>query len=329
MAIHREGDLERKSVPLYGRTSLAAEDEETGHYVFMLEQDIADGLIPIGGRIRRTRQPCIRLVSGEQEAPRELAASIANAISSSDRGSLAPAVAQWVRQTAASMTVYGSAMYEIAYYRRDGALVGFIVLHLDPRVIRRRRGEFIQEIPPGTRIPGETLADEPREIPERERPLDASSLLIVDWPPNYGRGPDVVRELMWLGRMQHPKFLIPRSEGSQVPYDFDRFREAQDQALAASTRILGWNGRGSFERGQTGYYYLVRHLRFEEFKIILRDHIIDHLNEALERAGNCVGFKARVLLQGLPTLADIAEAKELLGAAKMTPKELVDRFSIY
>jgi hypothetical protein len=157
-------------------------------------------------------------------------------------------------------------------------------------------------------------------------------LLVTHWPPDYKDVSQRIRELKWLGARQYPDFLVPsldEPEASRVPYDFERFREAQERALGASTRPMGWNARGLFDRTQTGYYYCARELRFQRLKITLRDHIVSRLNWALERAGQQIGFQARVLLEGLPTLSDVVRAEELLAAGETSFKEIIDRFTLY
>jgi hypothetical protein len=283
-----------------------------GFYVSMLEQDISHGLMPIGGRIRKTYQPCARLLSGDAEAPPEVQEMVADAMAT-NHDSLASSVSERVNQTAAAVAAHGRAIYEIAYYRRGQTPVAFVLFHLDPRFVFQVRASFVQRIPPGIRIPAETLSAETTEITDHERPLDPNRLLVTHWPPDYKDVSQRIRELKW----------------SRVPYDFERFREAQERALGASTRPMGWNARGLFDRTQTGYYYCARELRFQRLKITLRDHIVSRLNWALERAGQQIGFQARVLLEGLPTLSDVVRAEELLAAGETSFKEIIDRFTLY
>src|SRR5205809_2467024 len=287
MAIHGRDTLDRQSAPFYANSAQIGEDEPD-FYVSMLEQDVQLGLMPIGGRVRKTGQPCARLLSGEQEAPSELQNLIAAAMAT-DRDSLSSAVSERANQTAAVAVAYGRATYEVGYYRLGAMPVGFVLLYLDPRLVAEDGGTFVQRIPRGTVLPGDTIQDAPRELQEDElRVLDADRVLMVGWPPTYQKGPKWIRQLAWLGQEQFPSFLIEnltQPEKSRVPYDFEVVREAQDRAVASSTSAIGWNARGSFDRLQTSYYFCLRELRFHRFKIMFRDHIVSCLNDAIARAG--------------------------------------------
>ena len=328
---HVGGELDRDSLPLYPSGDHRDEQQGGRFYVHMLEQDVALQLLPVSGEIRRTDEPCARLLSRSQDAPREVQEFVIAGLSG-ERDSLASAVAEHVNQTAAAVVAHGRAVYEVAYYKQNGKPVGFVLLYLLPQYLVSRRGSLRQEIPHGTRIPSDALGEEPREITERERPLSADRLLIADWPPGYADGQQHVKNLRWLGRKQYPEFLIPKPgvpDASRVPYDFERFRAVQDRALAATTRFIGWNARGLFDRLQTGYYYAARHLRFERFKIALRDHLLAKLNDVLKRTGRDLGFDAQLQLQGLPGPADVDKAEQELAEGGASLKDIIERFSVY
>jgi hypothetical protein len=68
-------------------------------------------------------------------------------------------------------------------------------------------------------------------------------------------------------------------------------------------------------------------LRFLEFKIKIRNLIMEHLNETLAKIGSMVGFQAAIELTGLPTLQDVEDAKSDLQAGQQSMTDLV-RFTI-
>src|SRR5258708_3366815 len=76
MGIASHETLDRQSVHVYAGPDETGADEP-GFYVSMLEEDVQLGLMPIGGRIRKTDQLCVRLLSGADEAPRELQGLVA------------------------------------------------------------------------------------------------------------------------------------------------------------------------------------------------------------------------------------------------------------
>ncbi len=331
MGIGAHENLDRQSVHFYSGPDERGGDEP-GFYVSMLEQDVQLGLIPIGGRIRKTDQTCVRLLSGAGEAPPELQERVASAMAT-DRDPLSSAVAERVNQTGAVIVAHGRAVYELAYYKRDLTPVGFILLYLDPRFVEEKRGAFVQRVPRGTQLPRDSIQEAPTVLEQDEvRPLAADRVFTIGWPSEYRKGPRWLRRLSWLGGTRYPSFLVDnltRPQGSRVPFDFDALREAHDRALGAVTAGLGWNARGSFDKMQTSYYFCLRDLRFRRFQVVLRDRIVRGLNEALTRAGRILGFDARLSVEGLPTVADIDRAERMLAEGKLSYKDLLNRFSLY
>ncbi len=70
-----------------------------------------------------------------------------------------------------------------------------------------------------------------------------------------------------------------------------------------------------------------RQLRFLEFKVGLRDLIMNRLNATLSDVGAHPGFQATIELRGLPTLQDVHEAKDDLRSGRRGLSELA-RFAI-
>lgn len=64
-----------------------------------------------------------------------------------------------------------------------------------------------------------------------------------------------------------------------------------------------------------------RQLRFLEFKIRLRDLIMDRLNATLSEVGSKMGFQAAIELSGLPTLQDVTDAKSDLRSGRRSLNE--------
>ena len=104
--------------------------------------------------------------------------------------------------------------------------------------------------------------------------------------------------------------LIEQSMRSTTPYSFSRHQQEQGELFATVTEPIGWNVRRLFKDNHLEPYDVWRNLRFLEFKIRLRDLIIDRLNQALRQVGGRLGFEAAIELNGLRTLAEVEEAKD-------------------
>ena len=107
-----------------------------------------------------------------------------------------------------------------------------------------------------------------------------------------------------------------------TPYSFSRHQQERGELFATVTEPIGWNVRGLFTDNRLEPYNVWRELRFLEFKIRLRDLIIDRLNQALRQVGGRLGFEATIELSGLPTLAEVEEAKDDLRTGRRGLSEL-------
>ena len=114
-----------------------------------------------------------------------------------------------------------------------------------------------------------------------------------------------------------------------MPYDITELSEIEQRAVASITRSTGWNGRRTFNKAVTNYYAMCRFLRSEEFKIRLRDTVVDGINRILAVAGATVGFTAEVSLHHLPTLEEIAVSRNDLAAGRLGFSQMIDQYSIY
>ena len=91
----------------------------------------------------------------------------------------------------------------------------------------------------------------------------------------------------------------------KTPYDVTKHYHLRNVALAEITKDFGWDARNSFEKEASEYYLIYRYLKFEKFRIELRNSILDTLNAGLELVGKQLGFNTKILVNGLPTLDNV------------------------
>jgi len=153
--------------------------------------------------------------------------------------------------------------------------------------------------------------------------------------PRKARG-DVkqfVADLSFLDTHSHglPASARPRVGGPakehQTAFDMDEHRFAERLALAAAGKDIGWDARGEFQEDMLEYYEMHRLLHFEEFKIELRDSILQTLNAILERAGRMIGFSGRIMVEGMPDIKTAAAAQEKLANGSEYFPRIVARFT--
>jgi hypothetical protein len=103
--------------------------------------------------------------------------------------------------------------------------------------------------------------------------------------------------------------LMEQSARGGTPYSFTEHQCERAELFAKVTEPVGWNVRGLFQDNLLAPYEVWRRLRFLEFKVRLRNLIMDRLNTTLSEVGSQMGFQAAIELSGLPSLQDVEDAK--------------------
>jgi hypothetical protein len=95
-----------------------------------------------------------------------------------------------------------------------------------------------------------------------------------------------------------------------TPYNFSAHLREKGTLFAEVTQPIGWNVRGLFKADQLEPFSIWRQIRFLEFKVMVRDRIIEQLNTAIGQVGERMGFSASIEVTGVPTLEDVQSAKD-------------------
>jgi len=319
LSLHRS----QQSISYYrqrgdGEDALGAESDYFSLlYPHMLIEDVALGIMPIGGRAEK-RPFRVYLTPPNDQVQKIIAAAIGQRDYSHD---FAGAVCDFFHDCAQLMIAYGEAVYEVVYLSAGevASPEAFQLVLVQPHTLIHRRGAFVQYVP----------ADIAREkrLPRYVR-LPADRLLVFH-PPAYVRRklPQILDSLAFLSREVYPEFALRQLEGrSQAGFDSTAFMRSQKLALAEAGTLIGWSARSLLQEEMLEYYVLDRQLRFERFRIELRNNILAELNRGLTRAGEGIGFSACIEIEGLPTLADVAAARAALASGDRPFKDILDPF---
>jgi hypothetical protein len=93
-------------------------------------------------------------------------------------------------------------------------------------------------------------------------------------------------------------------------YNFSEHKRKQRDVFAQVTEPIGWNTRELFKDDLLEPFGVWRQIRFLEFKVRVRDKILQDLNRVLGQVGQTMGFEATLEFQGLPTLETVRTLKE-------------------
>ncbi|MEX3654318.1 hypothetical protein ABFW14_03705 [Mycolicibacterium fortuitum] len=154
--------------------------------------------------------------------------------------------------------------------------------------------------------------------------LDSANLVTVDLSRRTRRALERARTVLAAAADQDAtpyKFV----RAADAAFDMDRFKAERAKLVLRGTKDVGWGGRGLFDEHMLDPYQIWRHLRFERFKVEVRDAALGGINEMLRCAGARMGFEAKLDLQGLITGDDLDEAE---AALRQGSKPLIDLIRI-
>jgi hypothetical protein len=288
-----------------------------GYYTFLLHEDL-NFVIPYN--LDRQRAPHAQVTGPDAQKAAPL---IESALSGRDwTPSILDSVSAFVRSTAQHLVIGGPVSYEIDYlYPEDTAAdqpTEFRLELVPPGTLSYHGRQPIQYIPAAFGGPRDktgltyTKLDPATLVTFRlDRAEEAAVRKIVKFlrAASAAQGAEIQ--------------LMKQSSSGTTAYSFAEYHRDFGDLVAEVTEPIGWNARSLFQDDRLAPYEVWRQLRFAEFKIRLRDLIINRLNAALAQAGNELGFQATIELNGLPTLQDVDEAKTDLRTGRRSLDDLV------
>ena len=317
--------VDRVSIP-YHVPAAGNDRGESDFYPRMFAEDVARELFPVSGDL--DRKPVFRLSADDEDKSRLISSAFARYGDYGGRGRLSSILSGFGNQTAYALVSSGAEMFEVApTVDLNGQTSGFLVLRMQGA---RSLARFTWQT-----IPKNALADDHRENPNpvnrRLVWLPRDRVVQMRLPREYRRVPSGLRALRHIGSAV-PAFAVQNlnPDGTtRVPYDLEELKGIEQRAVATITQSTGWRGRATFGDSVTGYYTIRRFLRFQEFKIKLRETVAGTINRILAIAGAAVGFTAVVSLHHLPTLKEIAASRKDLTAGRLHFAKTLDQYSIY
>ena len=278
------------------------------HYGRMLVEDVANGLVPYR---MRGEDFSFSIEPASEEVETIVASGLGR--DGYGRRDLLDGVRDFLRDAVQTLMAFGEAPYEIVYLGEGDTekMVGFDLSFIAPWTLKRHGGGWVQTIP-------KDHAERWKMATRIELPSDSVARLQL--PPSIARYfRRMMSDLDLLGRDLYPAFGFPGpgSNAQDIGFDFQAWNKSHGVALAQATRECGWTGRGLFSKNVTEYYYVRRFLDFERFKLELRTSILSELNEVLQRIGKHIGFAGRIVGEGLPDLAQIANSYRDLEAGNV------------
>jgi hypothetical protein len=310
-------DGKQKSVRFFDPATVGTPDAPD-LYWHMFQEDIVTGIMPIGGFEER-RTPWVTLSPDSED----IEATVAAALSDDHYGyELDSAVGDFVRDCARALLEFGETAYELVYFTEGQ----------NAAPTAKLRFEMIQH-GTWTRSEGGVTQRIPRDVATRlalPEIIDIGAQYSIVFAPIVLRNfqiSDLKEALRQLGGGMIPRFAIENmGESSGPEFDFKRYNRTLKEAIAQVTKETGWTARSLLGDDTLEYYQLHRWLKFERFKILLRNEIIDYLNQALLKAAPILGSSTSVQIDRVPKLEDVDAAQLALTRGEKPFKELMEPF---
>jgi len=289
----------------------------------MLIEDVYTQVFPIGGQ---SKNEAFKVQLSPPSGT--LTALVASALNSRDRGwrhELPSALADFFHECSQSLITFGEVVYEIVYFSNpeDHKVAKFELQKVRPFTIKRHRGQLVQIIPQEVVLQRKA----PPFIPLRE-----DHMLVFSLPAKLRRTLDTTLEsLAVLSRKLMPEFAMRDFVHAASKYHYDSANQIQAQklALAEAGKQIGWNARALLYDDLLEFYFFERQLRFERFKVVLRTLIRDTLNRGLHLIGEKMGFRAQLVVEGLPTISDVERAERDLKSGSKPFGKILAPFRFY
>jgi hypothetical protein len=165
---------------------------------------------------------------------------------------------------------------------------------------------------------GRPLGDE-RE--ERVIPLEFSVVCKLPRELEQARG-KAISALQALDSTRTTELMLEGMNGGGPPIDFAEVRRSEIEAVAEATRRFGWNARNVQQ--YNGYHLTYRQLQFERFLCELRSVLTESAQEIVSKGCGMLGVEASLVIEGLPTLEDIARAQHELAEGKRSFGDIME-----
>jgi len=288
----------------------------------MLAQDVANSILPIGGSSEK-RPFKVTLASQDDKVSEMVVRGLSNDEGSWSRD-LARATSHFFSECALRLMSFGETVYEITFLSDEtsGTELGFKFVGVQHATFTWRKGALVQSVP-------KEYADL-QKVP-REIVVQPDLLLRFELPERFRADyPKLLAGLAALGGKLFPDFAFPMAqERNAIPFDSTDYIRTLNMAIAQVVGAIGWDARGTWGEHTLEYFALYRRLRFESFKVLLRDQILSTVNRGISAAGKRLSFSATLELHGVPTLEEIDRATERLESSDCTFREILSSFKWY
>jgi hypothetical protein len=237
------------------------------------------------------------------------------------RHDLTESIYDFAHECIQCLATYGEAPYEVIYFSDDQDVPkAFLLALIIPASFTLTRDGYRQYVPAAEKAE-QGLTTQSIELP-------AENILLFELPHEVKDSYEFMMEcLSYFGGAVMPQFAVQDLFKRSIPFSQQDYFKTRKLAIASATKDIGWNARDYGTEYELEFYVWYRQLKFYRFQCVLRNIVIEKLNEGLSRIGKHLGFEAKLSINGLPTVADADRAIErLLAGNARTFLEVLEPF---
>ena len=287
--------------------------------LFMFVQDMYQGIMPFSHIRNDGSQFAARLEPENGDLERLIANSLNR---QSYRHFLSDAISKFIRDATHSLFIYGRLAYEIVCETdADGKIIKFEFVDIYPLSVKMIFGRFFQIIP--------WWVAKNSHVRVGVHKIPKQKILYIEFPKSLGgrkKLKKILRRLATLSKYLFPEFQLKAIEKNQnIGFDLDQYIREKDIERGQLTRQFGWNQRKFPDNEILEYYLWFRHLNFALSQVIIREHILDKVNDILN--GSLLNLDVEIVLENVLTSEQIKSEFDLLKRGDLEFRELYKRTS--
>lgn len=308
LSVRTSGRHRRKVYPYHGDSFMFVEDMYTGIMPFMIY------------RGEREKYPA-RIEPSTTPQKRRL---IIDGISQRDHTYyLEDAICELVRTTAHVLFSDGVAFYEIIYKKNDsGVIESFGFELLQPFYLFHFWKNYYQVVP--------WWEAKESHIRSQIIKIPAEKIIRIDFPKQYGGKRKIyylLKRLYQLSKELIPKFQMDAmGKNENIGFDLNEFSRTKYLEIAKHSKEFGWNQRQRSDNYITEYYSMGRFLRGKKLEATIRTHIIEKLNETLNREP--LNLNAKIVMENLFSVEDVERQENFLKEGDVKFMDIINSLKI-
>jgi len=302
-------ERDQLSVRVYGE-ALPEKGYDYRGSVFMFVEDMHNSIMPY---LHISREPEQTFTASIEPTNSTVETMVTEGLrSGGPRYRLVDALCDFVRKTAQTIFLYGCTAYEIVCERDDkGGIKGFGLVPVNPLSLKKFLGNYYQFIPSSVAEKFRLKAGIIR-IPEEK-------IVYIEIPKELGGGRTlrkILKRLFWLSQELVPDFhLKAMRDNKNVGFNLEKYTYERYIEQALLTKNFGWNQRKVPDENILEYYSLFRRLKKNKALTIVREKIIESINQTLN--GPLLNLRTSIEVEGIQTTKEIEEQLEILRAGNI------------